>query len=313
MNKTTAEIESQPACWRRAAGLAAEPAVRAALPDHGADAVVVGCGTSLFIAQSYAALREAAGLGRTDAFPASEFPAARPYPVVVAISRSGTTSEVAALLARLPAHTSSVLLTAVAGSPCARHARDVILLDFADEESVVQTRFATTALALLRASLGHDVEGAARAAEAALAAPLPLEPAAVDQVTFLGSGWTVGLASEAALKLREAAQAWTEAYPAMEYRHGPISIAQAGRAVWPFGPLPAGLADQIRATGATLADTAALDPPAALVLAQRFAVAVAEHRGLDCDRPRNLTRSVILADPSGPAPRPSQPEMEVPR
>ncbi|HUK78364.1 MAG TPA: SIS domain-containing protein [Thermoleophilia bacterium] len=295
MNKTTAEIESQPACWRRAAGLAAEPAVRAALPDHGADAVVVGCGTSLFIAQSYAALREAAGLGRTDAFPASEFPAARPYPVVVAISRSGTTSEVAALLARLPAHTSSVLLTAVAGSPCARHARDVILLDFADEESVVQTRFATTALVLLRAALGYDdAEGAARAAEAVLAAPLPLEPGTLDQITFLGSGWTVGLASEAALKLRESAQAWAEAYPVMEYRHGPIAIAQPGRAVWPFGPLPPGLADQITATGATIADTAGLEPLAALVLAQRFAAAEAAYRGLDQDRPRNLTRSVIL-------------------
>ena len=131
----------------------------------------------------------------------------------------------------------------------------MILLDFADEESVVQTRFATTALVLLRASLGHDIGGAARAAEAALAAPLPLEPGTFDQITFLGSGWTVGLASEAALKLRESAQAWAEAYPAMEYRHGPIAIAQPGRAVWPFGPLPPGLADQIHATGATLADT----------------------------------------------------------
>ena len=33
---------------------------------------------------------------------------------------------------------------------------------------------------------------------------------------------------------------------------------------------------------------------AALVLAQRFAVAEAERRGLDPDRPRNLTRSVVL-------------------
>ena len=80
----------------------------------------------------------------------------------------------------------------------------------------------------------------------------------------------------------------------MEYRHGPISIAAPGRAVWPFGPLPPGLADQMRATGATLVDTGDLDPLAALVLAQRFAVAAAEARGLDPDQPRNLTRSVIL-------------------
>lgn len=314
MSKTADEISTQPQCWRRAAELALRPAVRAALPGPGDDVAVVGCGTSLYVAQAYAAAREAAGHGRTEAFAASEYPPSRAAARLVAISRSGTTSEVAALLDSLPARTSATLLTAVADSPCAQLADAVIELEFADEQSVVQTRFATTALALLRASLGHDVEGAARAAEAALAAPLPLEPGTLEQVTFVGHGWTVGLASEAALKLRESAQAWTEAYPAMEYRHGPISIAQPGRAVWPLGPLPAGLADEIHATGAGLAQTAGLEPMAALVLAQRFAVAEADSRGLDCDRPRNLTRSVILAgDRAATTPRPSEPDMEVPR
>ena len=41
--------------------------------------VIVGCGTSYFMAQSAAALREEAGLGETDAFAASEFPWARAY------------------------------------------------------------------------------------------------------------------------------------------------------------------------------------------------------------------------------------------
>ena len=36
---------------------------------------------------------------------------------------------------------------------------------------------------------------------------------------------------EAALKLREASIGWTEAYPTMEYRHGPSSIAAPGRVV----------------------------------------------------------------------------------
>jgi len=36
------------------------------------------------------------------------------------------------------------------------------------------------------------------------------------------------------------------------------------------------------------------DPVAQLILAQRFAVAVAAGRGLDPDQPRHLTRSVIL-------------------
>jgi fructoselysine-6-P-deglycase FrlB-like protein len=39
-----------------------------------------------------------------------------------------------------------------------------------------------------------------------------------------------------------------------------------------------------------------LDPLAELVRAQRLAVAVAAARSLDPDRPRHLTRSVILGD-----------------
>ena len=266
----------------------------AALPPDGAGVAVVGCGTSLFMAQAYAGLREGRGRGRTDAFPASEYPYGRDYPYVLALCRSGTTSEVVTLLERLPATTDSLVIAGVVGTPATIAARRALVLDFADEESVVQTRFATTALALLRASLGEDVARLAADAERALAAPLPLEPAHVKQVSFLGAGWTYGLANEAALKLREAAQFWAESYLAMEYRHGPISIAAPGRAVWPFGPPPPGLADQITATGATLVSTGDLDPLAALVLAQRFAVETAVARGLDPDRPRALTRSVIL-------------------
>jgi fructoselysine-6-P-deglycase FrlB-like protein len=294
MSRTSLEIETQPACWRRAARLAAEAATVVALPDDGVEVAVVGCGTSLFMAQSYAALREGAGRGRTDAFPASEYPHERDYPYVLALCRSGTTSEVVALLERLPKATASLVIAGVAGTPATAAARRALVLDFADEESVVQTRFATTALALLRASLGDDVARLASDAERALAAPLPLDPGHLEQVSFLGAGWTYGLANEAALKLREAAQFWAESYLAMEYRHGPISIAAPGRAVWPFGPLPPGLADQIVATGATLVRPGDLDPLAELVLAQQFAVAAAAARGLDPDRPRALTRSVIL-------------------
>src|SRR5204863_482791 len=88
----------------------------------------------------------------------------------------------------------------------------------------------------------------------AVADPLPLDVTALDQVTFLGRGWTVGLANEAALKCREAAGFWTEAYPAMEYRHGPVSITGPGRAVWAFGEVPARLRDDV---GATILDVAA--------------------------------------------------------
>ncbi|GAA3512440.1 SIS domain-containing protein [Actinocatenispora rupis] len=286
-----AEIASQPDCWRRAATLAAERA--GALPRDGERVAVVGCGTSWFMAQAYAALREAAGKGETDAFAASEMPLGRRYDRLVAISRSGTTTEVLDLLRRLAPSTASVVITGIHDAPMAKLAGDTIVMDFADETSVVQTRFATTALALLRASLGEDLTAAAADAEKAIAEPLPLPADTTEQVTFLGRGWTVGLANEAALKCREAATFWTESYPAMEYRHGPISIAAPHRATWMFGTAPAGLADDVAPTGGTFV-TSGLDPMADLIRAQRFAIAVADHRGLDPDNPRHLTRSVIL-------------------
>lgn len=165
-------------------------------------------------------------------------------------------------------------------------------MPWADEQSVVQTRFATAALTLFRAHLGADVE--AVVADGVRALDVPVDALLdADQCTFLGRGWCLGLAHEAALKTREAAQLWAESYPAMDYRHGPIAIAEPGRLVWSFGAPPAGLTDEVAATGATLVRHD-LDPQAALVVAQRFAIALANRRGLDADSPRSLTRSVIL-------------------
>jgi fructoselysine-6-P-deglycase FrlB-like protein len=290
MSATVHELTSQPTLWRHAAGLAPDPA----LPTHGLRLAVIGCGTSLYIGQAYARTREDAGHGETDAFAASEMPAGRRYDAVLALSRSGTTTEVLTALERLPAGTPTVALTAVADGPLAERARAAVVLAFADERSVVQTRFATTALVYLRAHLGIDPTGAADAAEAVLTDRLPVDPAAFDRFHFLGSGWTVGLAAEAALKLREAGRAWTESYPAMEYRHGPIATADARTLVVPFDPLGDALAGDIRATGARLLD-AAREPLATLVLCQRLAVDLAVARGLDPDTPRNLTRSVVLS------------------
>ncbi|MBD2819086.1 SIS domain-containing protein [Streptomyces parvulus] len=286
------ELTSQPECWTRAAAEAARHTP--VLPAAGERVAIVGCGTSYFMAQSAAALREEAGQGETDAFAASEFPRGRAYDRVVALTRSGTTTEVLELLAGLKGRTRTVALTADPRTPVMSAADDVVVLDFADERSVVQTRFATTALTLLRAHLGLHTDAVVADARAALAAELPEGLVGSTQFTFLGRGWTVGLANEAGLKMREASLSWTEAYPAMEYRHGPISISTAGTATWMFGEAPDGLADQVRETGARWVP-GDLDPLAELVRAQRLAVAVAAARGLDPDRPRHLTRSVILA------------------
>jgi fructoselysine-6-P-deglycase FrlB-like protein len=286
-----AEIATQPDDWLRAA--AALDAHTAALPRPGERVAVLGCGTSLYMARCYAGLRERAGHGVTDAFPASEHHLDRGYDRVLAISRSGTTTEVLDVVAGLPPGSAVTAITADGRAPIVDLAQQVVLLDEVDERSVVQTRFATTTLALLRAQLGADLVAIAEQARAALRTDLPPALPAAEQITFLGRVWTIGLAEEAALKLRESAQLWTESYPAMEYRHGPISIAAPGRVVWAFGDVPDGLAAQVRATGAHLEHSAA-DPMADLLRVHRLCLVAAAGRGLDPDRPRNLTRSIIL-------------------
>jgi fructoselysine-6-P-deglycase FrlB-like protein len=285
---TEAEIDSQPACWRRAV----DDVPADALPRPGERVAVVGCGTSWFIAMAYATLREQAGHGETDAFAASEAPTGRSYDRVLALTRSGTTTEVLELLSRTSARTTAI--TADPKTPIMTAADDVIVLDYADERSVVQTRFATTQLAMLRASLGEDLTQAIADAEQAVSAPLPAEFTDAEQFSFLGIGWSVGLAQEAALKMREASRSWTEAYPAMEYRHGPISIAAPGRVTWMLGTAPDGLREQVEETGGTFFQSG-LDPMAELIRAQRVAVARAFARGLNPDEPLHLTRSVILS------------------
>jgi fructoselysine-6-P-deglycase FrlB-like protein len=288
------EIASQPECWQAAVEQARSSA--ALLPREGERVVVIGCGTSWYMAQSYAALREAAGIGETDAFPASEVPTGRRYDRMLAITRSGTTTEVLDALGYARERVPTVAITAGDRTPVVDVASQVVVLPFADERSVVQTRFATTTLMLLRAHLGHDLRRAVADASSALAEDLPDGAIERTQFTFLGHAWTVGLAHEAALKLREASLSWSESYPAMEYRHGPISIGDARSLVWMFGDAPSGLAGEVAATGARWVDSP-LDPVAELIRAQRLAIGIARARGIDPDSPRNLTRSVIL-DPA---------------
>ncbi len=284
------EIASQPDCWRRAATLRHQWADQ--LVADGERVAFVGCGTSWFMAQILASWREDRGYGESDAFSASEVPARR-YDRVVAITRSGTTTEVVDLLQKLKGEVPTVVLLGTQDTPAAEAADSVVDLSFADEHSVVQTRFATSVLTLYRGAYGENIEVLANAAEAAVAEPLTPAWAAAEQVTFLGRGWTIGLAHEAALKYRETSSSWAESYPAMDYRHGPISVAAPGRLVWMFGTPPAGLRDEVEATGATFVHTDR-DPVVDLVVAQRTAVARARLLGVNPDQPRHLTRSIVL-------------------
>jgi fructoselysine-6-P-deglycase FrlB-like protein len=174
---------------------------------------------------------------------------------------------------------------------------------------VVSSRFITSSIVLLRAhlaaypsarsrteagaGLGVDLRLLPDAAAREVARPLPPDLAERTEFTFLGRGWAAAVADEAALKLREASRTWAESYPAMEYRHGPISISDDHTVVWALGEVPADLLADACRTGATVIASDA-DPLAGLIGAQRLAAVLAERKGIDPDQPRALSRSVIL-------------------
>jgi fructoselysine-6-P-deglycase FrlB-like protein len=287
-----AELATQPDDWLTARDLAREHA--GLLPQPGERVAILGCGSSLYVGHAVAAKREAAGRGETDAWPAGDTVPARPYDRIVAITRSGTTTEVLDALDRLPGRTPVTVITADPTSPVADRG-EVISLEYADEQSVVQSRTMTSAVAMFRWHLGEDLSGAVEEAREVLALDERWFDALrrIDQFSFVGAGWTYGLAEEAALKLKESTQAWTESWHQSEYRHGPISIAEPGRAVWAFGPLIPNFERDVTATGATLLHSD-LDPLAELLKVHRLCLVRAKDHGLDADHPRNLTRSIIL-------------------
>jgi fructoselysine-6-P-deglycase FrlB-like protein len=291
MNDTAREVATQPELWRR--GIAQADEARTALGAPGRRMLVLGCGTSWFVAQSLADLREAAGLGETDAVCASEFVARRRYDAVVAISRSGTSTEVLDALRRVPAGVERIAVTGAAGQPIDALVDRRLLLDFADERSIVQTRFPTTLLTLLRARLGDDARAQAELVSSGeQATKAEISEAAPRQLVVLASGWAAALAQEAALKCRESAGMWAEAYATGEYRHGPISAARPGTLVWAMTPLSDVEIAAIEATGARI-HHGGTEPQAELVLLQRHAIAWAAAAGRDADVPVHLTRSVV--------------------
>lgn len=284
------EIASQPEVWRTAIAMAADTP----LPAAGQRVAVIGCGSSLNVARCYAWLREAAGHGQTDACPASEFTGSRQYDRMVFISRTGTTTEVLEALCQAPEGVITTAITADASAPLAAETDDLVLLDFANERSVVSSRFISSAIVLVRAVLGEDLSALPDEGARAVVAPLAPELATRAEFTFLGRGWAAFVADEAALKLREASRTWAESYPALEYRHGPISVSDENTVTWAIGDVPASLIADTARTGATVI-AAGGDPLTGLIGAQRLAVMLAARKGADPDQPRALSRSVILA------------------
>jgi fructoselysine-6-P-deglycase FrlB-like protein len=261
----------------------------------------LGCGSSYCIANAAATLYEASTGNPAQAMLASEY---RPRPgwSHVAISRTGRTSELVEAMQRVRSAGLRVMLLGGEPGSLAQVQADIsLLLDFAPEDGIVQTRFISAAILALRLLVDGSTPSKLnmlpdRVADA-IASFDSTALMTFEHVVFLGRDWRHGLAMSAALNLQETALTRPEAHHTLDYRHGPIACADPRTLIWCFDPpndkVSAAVLDDARGAGATVRCVDG-DPQVELVLAQLYAMRRALAQGIDPDAPRNLSRAIVL-------------------
>jgi fructoselysine-6-P-deglycase FrlB-like protein len=245
--------------------------------------------------------------------------------VCIAVSQSGRSPDLlATVAAQKAAGAHIVAFVNDAASPLAEAADTLVRLEAGPERSVAATKSYITALAAFAALVAEWADDdALRGAVATL--PDQLARAwALDwgsmatllhdatNLFVIGRGLGLGIAMEAALKLKETCALHAEAFSSAEVRHGPMAIVDHGFPILAFatsdiaGDDVRAVAAEFAARGArvSLADAAANgrdDPPALaaeaavepILMIQSFykmANALSLARGLDPDAPQHLSK-----------------------
>lgn len=336
MSHTEREIGSQPDVWAATIDrLDLSELTEAWEAMRPSKVLVTGCGSTFYLSLTAAALlREVVGVPAR-ATPASEIilgsPASIPDvegTVLLAISRSGTTSETVAAAHRFREMGGAGVIVVTNYPEATLGVEADVVLDAPDgrEESVAQTRSFTSMLLVTQAAIA-GLAGVSLAPLERLPELLPgLMERATEPMTrlaadlelcrfhFLGSDPLYGIASEGMLKLKEMSLTDSEAYHTLEYRHGPMSMADAEAAV--IGLI---LPERSRAEQAVVTDVGAFGahsieigpdtgipipddlprwvrPVLYLPPLQILALERARSKGLDPDRPRNLSAVIELED-----------------
>jgi len=289
----------------------------------------------------------------TEAVMASEFRYSDPVidenNLVILISQSGETADTLAALKeakRRGAHTLAIVN--VVGSAIAKLADQVLYTWAGPEIAVATTKAFSTQLAmvyLLTAYMAKQLHTITEKDYTELLTALEQLPDRVEQALrpenlrkcqyyadrycgnhnafYIGRNMDSAVCLEGSLKLKEIAYLHSEAYPAGELKHGPISLIQQGTLVVALAtvvPLFDKTVANIREVIARGADVLCitlegmeektrsvtesfltvpnthpmLQPSLSLIPLQLFAYYVAVNRGCDVDKPRNLAKSVTV-------------------
>jgi len=324
-----AEIREQPAVWRAIA--ATDLAATFAQAARGNDVVLVGSGSSLFVAMLGALALRRRGV-RAAALPATEAAFERTSyrgRTVIALSQSGRSADVLAAVETL-APKRLIALTNDATSPLASRADLVLDIAAGSERAVPASKSVTAMIAVVlwgAALVGGRTERSAASLRATADdvdtwltsdAIAGVERAAQRiarrrSVAVVGAGYGVPVALELALKLKEASYVHAEGFAAGEFRHGSAAILDAtttlvgvaddaSAAIVARSLADAERTETLRFTiGAPLAGVTMLGPRtgeafntlAWVVAGQMLALEVGRARGVESDTPRGLTKYVI--------------------
>ncbi|WP_419491363.1 SIS domain-containing protein [Anaerotruncus massiliensis (ex Liu et al. 2021)] len=250
------EIFSQDRALGRTARYLQEYAggIRAALrEDRPEKLVFLGCGSSYMLAAGAAHLFSVRGGTQAVALAGGEVMLAPGRyaglfegALVLLLSRSGETSEVLLALERMKqrARFRTLGITMKAGSSL-RGRTDLLLeLPWAFDESVCQTRTVTNLYAALlelftvysgdeslRESLGRAVEGQGAWISGHSGDCRRIASVGWDNVTVLADGELCGIAKEGALAFTEVCMLRGEYFRLLDYRHGPIVVADGKKLV----------------------------------------------------------------------------------
>lgn len=284
---------------------------------------------------------------------ASEFRYADPVlddtTLVVIISQSGETADTLAALREAKRRGARTLAVVnVVGSSIAKAADDVLYTWAGPEIAVATTKAFSTQLSvmyLLALYIAQQLKTLPQARYDQLLAELQTLPEKLQRVLsedtvqhiqyyasqyfnnrdvfFIGRNLDSATCLEGSLKLKEIAYIHSEAYPAGELKHGPISLIEDGTLVVAIAANPLlfdktmsnvkevrargadilgitveGLEDEIHKTmdsAIFIPRTEVLfQPSLSVVPLQTFAYYVALMRGCDVDKPRNLAKSVTV-------------------
>ena len=241
-----AEIRHQPDAWAATLDLVQAKAVQLRLLAQDVHEVIfTGCGSGLNASMAIAPTFQALTGIRARAVPAAEivffpetvFVTGSRY-LVVALSRSGATSEVVQAVALARRRDLPVLaITCNAGSPLAQHSALALVLEAANEVAVTTTQSLTSMILcgqLLSGivagdtayldqlqrlpALGRKMMETCRSLGQRIA-----EDNTLTNFAFVGSGSLQGVAREGQLKIKEMVLLPSDSYPLLDFRHGPKS------------------------------------------------------------------------------------------